>query len=268
VRTVSGETLFGDEDSRRLEAVYRTPDIVRQRRETLDALGLRAGERVLDVGCGPGLLLEEMAERVGAGGQVAGVDKAESMLEIARRRCARFGAGVAIDEADVTRLPFDDGVFDAGVSTQVYEYVADIGAALAELYRVLKPGGRVVIVDTDWDSIVWNSGDRARMERVLAAWCERFADPHLPCTLGRKLADAGFDVQRRDVLVLLNPDYDPDTFSAANVPIFADFVAGRGELTSEDMLAWEADLRRLGEAGTYFFSLNRYLFTATKPVSN
>jgi SAM-dependent methyltransferase len=188
------------------------------------------------------------------------------MLELARRRCARLGSRVTIGEADATRLPFDDAVFDAGVSTQVYEYVPDVGSALAELYRVLKPGGRVVIVDTDWDSVVWNSGDRARMARVLSAWCERFADPHLPCTLSRHLADAGFDVQRRDVLVLLNPDYDPHTYSAANVRTLADFATGRGGLTRADALAWEADLRRLGDAGTYFFSLNRYLFTAAKPA--
>jgi arsenite methyltransferase len=173
---------------------------------------------------------------------------------------------VIIDAADATRLPSGDAVFDAGVSTQVYEYVPDVGSALAELHRVLKPGGRVVIVDTEWDSIVWNAGDRPRMHRVLAAWCERFADPHLPCTLARQLADAGFDVQRRDVLVLLNPDYDPNTYSLANARILADFVTGRGGLTREEVAEWEADLRRLGDAGTYFFSLNRYLFTATKPA--
>jgi hypothetical protein len=73
-------------------------------------------------------------------------------------------------------------------------------------------------------------------------------------------------VQRRDVLVLLNPDYDINTYSLANARILADFVTGRGGLTRDDLEEWEADLRHLGDAGTYFFSLNRYLFTATKPA--
>jgi arsenite methyltransferase len=263
---MTGETVFDAAASRNLEAVYRTPDVVRQRRETLSALGLQPGERVLDVGCGPGLLMEDMAGQVGPSGQVTGVDVAASMLELARHRCARFGSRVIIDEADATCLPCGDAVFDAGVSTQVYEYVPDVGSALAELHRVLKPGGRAVIVDTDWDSIVWNAADRTLMDRVLAAWCERFADPHLPCTLARQLADAGFEVRRRDVLVLFNPDYDPDTYSLANARILADFVTGRGGLTHADVAEWQADLRRLGDAGTYFFSLNRYLFTAIKPA--
>jgi ubiquinone/menaquinone biosynthesis C-methylase UbiE len=263
---MSDSTVFDAKASQELEAVYRTPDVVRQREETISALLPQPGERILDIGCGPGLLIEDIAERVAPAGQVTGVDIAHSMLELARRRCARFGTGVTIEEANATRLPFDDAVFDAAVSTQVYEYVPDVAAALTELHRVLKPGGRVVIVDTDWDSIVWNTGDRTRMHRILTAWCERFADPHLPRTLTRQLTDAGLHVQRRDTLVILNPDYDPNTYSLANARILADYVTGRGGLTREDVEEWEADLRHLGDTGTYFFSLNRYLFTATKPA--
>ncbi|HEY3954622.1 MAG TPA: methyltransferase domain-containing protein [Streptosporangiaceae bacterium] len=263
---MSGKMVFDAEASRNLEAVYQTPDVVRQRQETLSALLPQPGERALDVGCGPGLLVEEIADRVGPAGQVTGIDIAHSMLDLARRRCARFGTRVTINEADATHLPFDDAEFDAGVSTQVYEYVSGVGSALAELHRVLKPGGRVVIIDTDWDSIVWNARDRTRMNRILAAWSERFADPHLPRTLARQLTDAGFDVQRRDVLVLFNPDYDANTYSLTNARILADFVTGRDGLTRQDIQEWEADLRHLGETGTYFFSLNRYLFAATKPA--
>jgi arsenite methyltransferase len=163
---------------------------------------------VVDVGAGSGLLVAEMAEQVGPTGHVIGLDIAQSMVTIAQRRCAQepIRSRTTIIQGDAIDLPFCDEAFDAAVSTQVYEYVSDIGAALTELHRVLRPGGRALILDTDWDSVVWHAHDQARMRRILAAWNERFADPYLPRTLTRHLRDVGFEVHRRDVLVLFNPN--------------------------------------------------------------
>src|SRR6185312_12871170 len=171
------------------ERTYATRDIVEQRRATLEALALRAGERVIDVGCGPGYLCAEMAA---AGASVVGVDPSPSMLALAEQR----GSGVELLQGDALSLPVEDGSFDAAVSTQVYEYVADIGGAFAEVRRVLRPGGRLLILDTDWDSIVWHSSDDARMERVLRAWDEHLAHPRLPRVLPSLLRDAGFTLRR------------------------------------------------------------------------
>jgi len=258
------ESVFDAAASRKLEAAYLTPDVVEQRRATLHTLALRPGERVLDVGSGPGLLVAEMAQAVGPAGHVTGLDVSDPMLALGQRRCVDLtGAGRAsFIKADATALPFADSAFDVAVSTQVYEYVADLPTALAELHRVLRPGGRALILDTDWDSIVWHATDAAQMGRLLAAWMERFADPYLPRTLARRLRDAGFQVDRRDVLVLLNPEYDPNTYSVANGEIMTDFAVTQGRLTRDEADAWTQDLYRLGEEGQYFFSLNRYLFLA------
>jgi len=102
------------------------------------------------------------------------------------------------------------------------------------------------------------------MHRILAAWNERFADPYLPRTLAKRLNDAGFEVRSRDVLVLFNPEYDPDTYSVTNGRIMADFVVGRQAITRDEVAAWTGDLERLSREGDYFFSLNRYLFLAEK----
>ena len=99
-------------------------------------------------------------------------------------------------KADATALPFPDATFDAATSIQVYEYIADLSTALAELYRVLRPGGRALILDTDWDSIVWQATDPDRMRRVLAAWTQRFVDPHLPRSLASQLRAVGFKVNQ------------------------------------------------------------------------
>jgi len=263
---MTAESVFDDTVSRKLEAAYLTSDVVQQRRATLRALVLRPGERVLDVGSGPGLLAAEMAQAVGPAGHVTGIDISDSMLTLGQRRCADLdGAGRAsFVKADATALPFSDATFDVAVSTQVYEYVADLTTALAELHRVLRPGGRALILDTDWDSIVWHATDPDRMRQVLAAWTQRFADPHLPRTLASQLRAAGFQVSHHDVLVLLNPEYDPDSYSVANGEIMADFAVSRGSLSRDQADAWRADLHQLGREGRYFFSLNRYLFLARR----
>jgi arsenite methyltransferase len=66
-------------------------------------------------------------------------------------------------------LPYPHRAFDAAVSTQVYEYVADVATAPAELRRLLRPGGRALVLDTEWDSVVWHVADRDRHRRIMAA---------------------------------------------------------------------------------------------------
>jgi arsenite methyltransferase len=259
-------SVFDQDASRKLEATYQTPDVIAQRAATLHVLALQAGERVVDVGSGPGLLAAEMATQVGSDGRVIGLDLSDSMLALSRQRSADLGVSSCLSflKADAVRLPFADNMFDAAVSTQVFEYVPDVPAALGELHRVLRPGGRVLILDTDWDSLVWAAGDQARMQRLLEAWVERFADPHLPRSLAWQLRGAGFQLERREVLVLFNPEYDPNTYSVANGQIMADFAVSQGRMPREEAEAWMGELQRLGGQGRYFFSLNRYLFLATK----
>jgi ubiquinone/menaquinone biosynthesis C-methylase UbiE len=249
---------FDADNARRLERVYMTDDVVEQRRLTLEALALSPGERVLDIGSGPGLLAAEMAKAVGPDGGVCGVDPSESMNAMASAREAP--APMEFVAGDACALPFPDASFDAAVSTQVYEYVADMPLALREAQRVLRPGGRLLVLDTDWDSMVWHSGDPERMRRVLRAYDEHAADPYLPRKLPRLLADAGFELKTTSVVPLLNVGYRRDTFSAREVPLIAGYVAGRGGVTAEEAAAWKEDLIALGD--DYFFSLNRYLFVA------
>jgi arsenite methyltransferase len=260
---MSSVMQFDEAASRRIEAAYTTPDVVRQRSVVRAALDLQPGEDVLDVGSGPGMLACEMAADVAPGGSVHGVEPSDSMLAIARARGhASSSAPVTFVAGDACTLPFAENSFDALAATQVYEYVADMPAALGEARRVLRPGGRLLILDTDWDSLVWHASDRGRMQRVLAAWDEHLVDPYLPRSLTRRLEDSGFSVSERSVLPLLNAGYDENTFSAGLIGFIAAFVPGRRGVTASDATAWADDLRALG--GDYFFSLNRYLFTAVK----
>jgi arsenite methyltransferase len=263
VRTVSGGLQFDEEISRKVEAIYLTPDVVAQRNRVLKALELRQNERVLDIGSGPGLLAYDMAAAVGRDGHVCGIDISEDMLTMSRKRCADL-PWAEFQRADATSLPYPDGSFDAAVSTQVYEYVADIPVALAELYRVVRPGSRVVILDTDYGSLVIHTEDEARMDQVLLAWNEHFVHPRLPRTLSRQLRDAGFTIRQRDVIPMFNPEYHENTYAKRHLGVMASFVVGRKGVSQEEADAWLAEFAELGKQGKFFFSLNRYLFVADK----
>ena len=260
---MSGGLKFDEETSRKIEALYLTPDVVEQRCQVLKALQLREGERILDIGSGPGLLAYDMAASVGPDGRVCGIDISEDMLAMSRKRCANRPWAEFL-RAEATKLPYPDDEFDAAVSTQVFEYVADIPAALAELYRVTRPGGRVVALDTDYDSLVIYTGDQPRMERVLSAWDEHFVHGGLPRTLSGQLRDAGFTIRQRDVIPMFNPEYHDNTYARRMLAIMASFVVGRRGVSQEEANAWLTEFSELGKQGKFFFSLNRYLFVADK----
>jgi arsenite methyltransferase len=253
---------FDEEGARRIERTYATPDVVAQRAQVLALLAPQPGERVLDIGSGPGYLAVSLADAVGPTGTVRGLDPSPAMNAVARSRSASR-PWIQIDDGDAADLPYPDASFDLAVSTQVYEYVPDLSRALAELRRVLRPGGRALILDTDWDSLVWHTADSELHQRVVAAWEEHLVHPHLPCTLAGRLRRSGFSVPEERVVVLFNPRLHSQTFSANIMELIAAFVVGRHGLTAEDAQAWLDDLRARAEEGDYLFSLNRYVFLAT-----
>ena len=255
---------FDEDLTRRIVEVYTTPDVVAQRDATLEILDLQPGERVLDIGSGPGFLAAGIASRVGESGAVSGIDLSEPMIAHASGLEAAPGAAqITFALGDATALGFSDQSFDAVVSTQVYEYVEEIERALDEAHRVLRPGGRLAVLDTDWGSIVWRSPNPERTARVLAVWDEHLADPWLPRQLGGLMRAAGFTLDHTEAIPLLNTGFAEQTYSANLIGFVERFVSGQEGIDQDEVAAWAAGQRSMGD--DYFFSLNRYLFTATRP---
>jgi ubiquinone/menaquinone biosynthesis C-methylase UbiE len=257
---------FGARDVDRLETVYSAPAIVAQRGRTRAAVGARSGERGLDVGCGPAFLACELGREVGPAGRVIGVDESSEMLEAARARIAREGLTdrVEVRQGDAGRLDFPSGSFDFVTGVQVYLYVTDVSGALAEAARVLRPGGRLAVVDTDWDSCVWLTTDRDRHRRVMEARLGNFVQRHLPPRLPGLLARAGLRLVHAEAIPVLELTGGSGTFSGGLIEPTANLAIRYG-IARHDAEAWKADLLARASGGEYFFSLTRYLFVAARP---
>lgn len=252
---------FDEVSARQLEILYSVPKLIARRQKTLDLLNLQPGETVLDIGFGPGYFAAEIAERIGPTGNVIDIDNSENMLALAEHTCRELQQ-VDLHINDAISLPLDDETVDAAIAVQVYVYVAGISNALAELHRVLKPGGRAIIADMDWEALIWHTSDAAQMSRFKTVIYEHFAHPYLPRLLPKLLRDSGFTIKAVDAIVMLNTEIDPYVMGLTK--LLGRFMIGRHGITSEDIAAWEADLNQLNQNGEYFFSANQYLFVLEK----
>ena len=130
---------------------------------------LEAGQRLLDVGCGPGSITVDLAELV-APGPVIGVDREPAVLEGARRLAAERGlANLTFEPADTYSLPYPDDHFDVVYAHQVLQHLVDPVAALVEMRRVLRPGGVLAVRDSDYATMT-----HAPHEPLLDRWLELY----------------------------------------------------------------------------------------------
>jgi SAM-dependent methyltransferase len=258
------ELKFTDEAAQRLEALYRTVDVVAQRSETLRTLHLASEDSVIDIGSGPGFLCESMADIVGVSGRVLGIDISRELVERSVQRNTRSWLSYRVADAIAINEP--DATFDVATCTQVAEYIPDVDKAISEAFRILKPGGRALFVATDWDGVIWHSDNPVRMAAVMRSWEAHCAHPRLPRTLGSRLVTAGFVLQDVTVFSILNLEWSDDTYSKGIAGFRREYVRKRGDISKHDLEAWADELPRLSEQGRYFFSTNRIIFLASRPT--
>lgn len=260
-----GGLEFDAEVAARLEAVYATRDVVLRRRLVRDALAAQPGDVVADVGCGPGFYVADLLHEVGDGGRVVGVEPAEAMRTLAAGRVAGR-AGAEVREGEATSLPVGDASVDRAVAVQVLEYVPDVAAALRELHRVVRGGGRVVLWDVDWSTLSWHAQDEERMARVCALWDRHLVHRALPRTLALGLREAGFEDVEVQAHTFATQAMDPEAYGGSLPLMVVQFVSTLGESEAAEAQAWLQELRELDARGAYFFSVTQFCFTATRPA--
>ncbi len=246
-----------------LNTSYSAPEIINQRRVTLDALTVQPGQNILDAGCGSGFLTYELANLVGNNGTVMAIDKSEEMIDATMERCTGLGQ-VTSRIANVKELPFDDNHFDAVTCTQVLLYVGDVAKAIGELSRVTRNGGRVAILETDWRSAIMHSHHPELTDTIFTAWDKTVPSPNLPGRLSRLMHEAGINVTHKEAIPLLNTDFDPGNFSVSSLNWLSGNAYKRGAISKEQSALWRDDLEKLGDQGEYFFCVNRFLFIGSK----
>ena len=254
---------FADDTARLQRALAQCHDMVVRRSTVLEALNLRTGERVLEVGCGGGFYAYEAAQCVGPSGRVCGVDISPDQITAARARCAEL-AWVECQSVDASALPYGEAEFDAVFAVQVLEYVANFDGALQKIHHVLRPGGRLVILATNWRSLVWHSAQPERMQRVLTAFDAHAPYPNLPAILAARLRQAGLQPLRQTPVTVLNMSYHTNSFSYWLARMISSFVAARQAVTEEEAAAWLNEFESLENQGAYFFCSTPILTQAVK----
>jgi ubiquinone/menaquinone biosynthesis C-methylase UbiE/GNAT superfamily N-acetyltransferase len=227
------------------------------KRSSIEAMGLRPGDAGLDVGCGTGDEVRLIAERVGASGRAVGVDASGDLLAAARERTP---AGVAAEfvVADAHALPFADGEFAAARVERTLLHVTDPAGVIAQMARVVRPGGRVVAVEPDWDTLVISSGDRQTTRAVLDELWTSSRNPAVGRAVAGCFADAGIAVNTVDAAAMVVRD------AAAARALF--LLDGAVQRVGTDIARrWLDDLGEQSARGAFCAALTVFRIVGTIP---
>ncbi len=229
-----------------------------------DLLQLGDGSRLIDVGCGTGDATASLAVRVSPSGFAVGVDSSEVMVTEARKRSAASGLPLEFKVASAHELPFPDDYFDACTAERLFVHLTEPGRVLAEMVRVLKPGGRLVVREGDLDLVGIDASDKVTT-RAVATF---FADSVRNGWAGRQLFRLFEAANLADVALHPHP-MTLTSFDVLNALLpfegTVQVMAQNGKLAPEAASAWIADLRERDAAGRFFACILGFIAFGRKP---
>ena len=163
----------------------RLPTVADAFRTQLKMLGIVAGDKVLDVGCGIGERAAQMAELVGPAGKVVGTDLSETMVTASNHRYGSSELPLEFHVAEACDQPFPDHTFDKIRTERVLMYVSDIPRAFREFRRLMKDGGKLLVVDFAWDSLIFGHKDTTLTRQITEYICDSFPNGRIGADLPR-----------------------------------------------------------------------------------
>jgi ubiquinone/menaquinone biosynthesis C-methylase UbiE len=243
-----------------LDRIQDAPDVQAARADVLARLDLRPGETVLDLGCGTGDHTREVAALVAPGGSVVGVDFSTSMITEATGRQASSPTTATFEQGDAQQLRFESNTFDACRTERMLCHVPDCDAALREMVRVTRPGGRIGVIDVDTAGVMIDNSDRAITAAFAASMTDAIQNPWIGRTLRRRMGEAGLvDIDVRPLVLEIG--------YGAIEPMIDAHVAlmQQAGLSADDVEAWRRELEYSNLAGTFFMGMTMFAATARKP---
>lgn len=256
----------------RLEHRGNDPTFVAMRDQYLDALDLDAAQRVIEIGCGTGVVARAIAARPEFSGELHATDLTHAFIDAAEGLAATEGVGDRIHFAvgDSNQIEPVDGGYDVVIAHTLITHVADPDGLIAETARVLRPGGRLAVFDGDYASIVPGASsdptlDSAVMDAATAATVA-CANPYLLRSLPRLLADHGLELSI--VQDHLYSEIGHSSFFLNLAEYIGPLIATSGAVDGDDVDRWLSELRHANDNGVYFGFCNYYTYIANKPASD
>ncbi len=247
-----------DERVARYEQMFVWRD---EQKRLLEPARIAAGQRVLDLGCGPGFLSLALAELVGPSGAVHGVDiNARFVADAGQRAKERAISNAQFHQVDGAILPLATASIDVAIAKNVFEYVPDLPATLDEVVRVLSPGGRLHAIDSDWGFVIVEPWGKATVDRFFAAAAPAFREPYI----GRKLPAAFQAAGLSDIEVRIVPIVDRTGGLLSVLRNMRSYIATFDTLPSAEVDALLRAAERGVNDGTYMACLPQFLVTGTR----
>jgi SAM-dependent methyltransferase len=200
---------------------------------------------------------------LGPGGAITGIDKSADFIAEARRRSAADRIHIDFEVGDADALPYGDAQFDNVRAERLLIYLSDPQRAVAEMKRVVRPGGSLAFIEPDFGTTTLNLPDRAAVRRAMAHEADTAVEQSwLPGRLAGMLTDLGLhDVAVTTRVVIFPQDLGAEYFSDVGRHAEKD-----GALSRDELDAWLADVASLRRQGRLFGTVGYFLFTARAPA--
>src|SRR5262249_4427722 len=243
-----------------LDAANKNPSIVTIKQIILDGLRLRNGGRVLDLGCGLGDDTFRIAERVGASGRATAVDGSTGMIAEARGRAETRGLPVDFEVGDSQALRFAEGTFDGVRAERMLMHVPDADRAIGEMARVLVPGGRISVLDFDWETQVCDSPYKETTRTIALTFCDGMKN----CWIGRRMSRLFASHGIADVAVETKTVFITYEFLKLLLGGHVARLHDTGVVSREEANEWWTSLAAADRDGTFLYGFTGFIVSGTK----